>query len=268
MSDVLIEKQPSGVMIVTLNRPDKLNSMGGTLTEEFEAAMVDARTDLDVRAVIITGAGRAFCAGADLDAANEGSSTRADQPSYNRGVAGMHVLHDRMAGSVFRCPKPTIALVNGAAAGGGFGVALAADFRIASQTAIFVSAFARIGLPGDNGVTWGLARLMSRSQALEILMTSPRLSADDALRLGIVRNVVAPEDLIPTGLAFAEQLADCPTEAFAIMKRNLEFAYTATYQASLDQEAAGISTSYMIGENKSAIQAFLDKTEPDFRNRS
>ena len=109
---------------------------------------------------------------------------------------------------------------------------------------------------------------MSRSQALEILMTSPRITAAKALQLGIVRNVVAPDDLMPTGLAFAEKLADGPTEAFAIMKRNLEFAYTATYAASLEQEAAGISTSYLIGENKAAIQAFLDKTEPDFRNRS
>ncbi|MCU1690522.1 MAG: Enoyl-CoA hydratase/isomerase [Jatrophihabitantaceae bacterium] len=268
MSDVLIDKQPSGVMVVTLNRPDKLNSMGGTLTAEFAAAMADARLDTDVRAVIITGAGRAFCAGADLEAANTGSSTRASHPSYNRGVGGMQVLHDQMAGSVFRCPKPTIALVNGAAAGGGFGVALACDFRIASEKAIFVSAFARIGLPGDNGVTYGLSRLMSRSEALEILMLSPRITAAEAKELGIVRSVVAPDDLMAAGLAFAKQLADGPTEAFAIMKRNLEYAYNATYAASLEQEAAGISTSYLIGENKSAIQAFLDKTEPDFRNRS
>jgi 2-(1,2-epoxy-1,2-dihydrophenyl)acetyl-CoA isomerase len=263
MSDVLTEKLPSGVMTVTLNRPDALNTMGGSLPGEFAAALRDARLDESVRAVVITGAGRAFCAGAALDEANR--RPRPAVGSFNRGVGLMQELHDQMPAAVFRCPKPTVALVNGAAAGGGFGVALACDFRIASEQAIFVSAFARIGLSGDNGITWGLSRQLGRSKALEILMLSPRLSAADALDLGIVRQVVAPDKLMPAGLAFAEQLAAGPTEAFAIMKRNLEFADHATYLQSLENEAAGISVNSLVGENKEAIQAFLNKREPDFR---
>jgi 2-(1,2-epoxy-1,2-dihydrophenyl)acetyl-CoA isomerase len=263
MSDVLTEKLPFGVMTVTFNRPGALNTMGGALPREFAAALRDARLDEAVRAVIITGAGRAFCAGAALDEAS--SRPRPATGSFNRGVGAMQELHDQMAAAVYRCPKPTVALVNGAAAGGGFGVALACDFRIASETAIFVSAFARIGLSGDNGITWGLSRQLGRSQALEILMLSPRLTAAEALGLGLVRQVVAPGELMTAGLAFAERLAAGPTEAFAIMKRNLEFAEHATYLQSLENEAAGISVNTLVGENKEAIAAFLGKREPDFR---
>jgi 2-(1,2-epoxy-1,2-dihydrophenyl)acetyl-CoA isomerase len=268
MPDVLTEKLPSGVMIVTFNRPDALNTLGGTLLEDFGAAMDEARRDGNVRAVLVTGAGRAFCAGADLSARG-GSSQNGSAPAplaFSRRVTSMQDLHGNLAGAAFHCDKPTIALVNGAAAGAGFGVSLACDFRIASEQALFVSAFARIGLSGDNGITYGLARLVGRSTALEILMLSPRITAAQALTLGLVRSVVPPEDLMSAGVAFGEQLAAGPTQAFAIMKRNLEAAYLATYQQSLDNEAFSIAVNGVVGENADAIQAFLDKREPDFRH--
>jgi 2-(1,2-epoxy-1,2-dihydrophenyl)acetyl-CoA isomerase len=266
MPDVLTEKLPSGVMIVTLNRPDALNTLGGTLLADFGAAMYEAERDPAVRAVLITGAGRAFCAGADLSAPR-GQSGAAPAPlAFSARVTSMQDLHGHLAGAAFRCDKPTVALVNGAAAGAGFGVALSCDFRIASEQALFVSAFARIGLSGDNGITWGLSRLVGRSMALEILMLSPRLTAAQALELGLVRSVVPPEELLSAGLQFGERLAAGPTQAFAIMKRNLEFADTATYQQSLDREAFSIAVNGVIGESADAIQAFLDKREPDFRH--
>jgi len=178
----------------------------------------------------------------------------------------MEDLHGHLAGAAFRCDKPTVALVNGAAAGAGFGVALSCDFRIASEQALFVSAFARIGLSGDNGITWGLSRLVGRSMALEILMLSPRLTAAAALELGLVRSVVPPQELMSAGLQFGERLAAGPIQAFAIMKRNLEFADIATYQQSLDREAFSIAVNGLAGENADAVQAFLDKREPDFRH--
>jgi 2-(1,2-epoxy-1,2-dihydrophenyl)acetyl-CoA isomerase len=266
MPDVLTEKLPSGVMIVTLNRPDALNTLGGTLLADFGAAMHEAEQDPAVRAVLITGAGRAFCAGADLSA-QRGRSGAAPAPlAFSARVTSMQDLHGHLAGAAFRCDKPTVALVNGAAAGAGFGVALSCDFRIASEQALFVSAFARIGLSGDNGITWGLSRLVGRSMALEILMLSPRLTAAEALELGLVRSVVPPEGLLTAGLQFGERLAAGPTQAFAIMKRNLEFADIATYQQSLDREAFSIAVNGVTGENADAIQAFLDKREPDFRH--
>jgi 2-(1,2-epoxy-1,2-dihydrophenyl)acetyl-CoA isomerase len=272
MPDVLTEKLPSGVMIVTFNRPDALNTLGGTLLEDFGAAMDEARRDGNVRAVLVTGAGRAFCAGADLSArggsSQNGSGQNGSAPAplaFSRRVTSMQDLHGNLAGAAFHCDKPTIALVNGAAAGAGFGVSLACDFRIASEQALFVSAFARIGLSGDNGITYGLARLVGRSTALEILMLSPRITAAQALTLGLVRSVVPPEDPMSAGVEFGEQLAAGPTQAFAIMKRNLELAYISTYQQNLDQEAFTIAVNGVVGESAGAIQAFLDKRQPDFR---
>jgi 2-(1,2-epoxy-1,2-dihydrophenyl)acetyl-CoA isomerase len=265
MPDVLTEKLPSGVMIVTLNRPDALNTLGGTLLPDFGAAMHEAEQDRAVRAVLVTGAGRAFCAGADLSAQRDRSGAVPAPLAFSARVTWMQDLHANLAGAAFRCDKPTVALVNGAAAGAGFGLALSCDFRIASEQALLVSAFARIGLSGDNGITWGLSRLVGRSMALEILMLSPRLTAAQALELGLVRSVVPPEELMSAGLQFGERLAAGPTQAFAIMKRNLEFADTATYQQSLDREAFSIAVNGVTGENADAIQAFLDKREPDFR---
>ena len=213
MPDVLTEKLPSGVMIVTFNRPDAMNTLGGTLLEDFGAAMDEARRDGNVRAVLVTGAGRAFCAGADLSArgsSRNGSSQNGTAPAplaFSGRVTSMQDLHGNLAGAAFHCDKPTVALVNGPAAGAGFGVSLACDFRIASEQALFVSAFARIGLSGDNGITWGLARLVGRSTALEILMLSPRLTAAQALELGLVRSVVPPQELLSAGLEFGERLA-------------------------------------------------------------
>jgi 2-(1,2-epoxy-1,2-dihydrophenyl)acetyl-CoA isomerase len=265
MPDVLTEKLPSGVMIVTLNRPDALNTLGGALLPDFGAAMREAEQDPAVRAVLITGAGRAFCAGADLSARRGQNGAAPGRLAFSARVTSMQDLHANLAGAAFRCDKPTVALVNGAAAGAGFGLALSCDFRIASEQALFVSAFARIGLSGDNGITWGLSRLVGRSLALEILMLSPRLTAAQALELGLVRSVVPPQELLSAGLQFGERLAAGPTQAFAIMKRNLEFADISSYQQSLDREAFSIAVNGVTGENADAIQAFLDKREPDFR---
>jgi 2-(1,2-epoxy-1,2-dihydrophenyl)acetyl-CoA isomerase len=269
MPDVLSEKLPSGVMIVTLSRPDALNTLGGTLLADFGAAMHEAGRDPAVRAVLVTGAGRAFCAGAELSPARAEARQNGTVPAplaFSRRVSSMQDLHANLAGAAYHCDKPTVALVNGPAAGAGFGMSLACDFRIASEQALFVSAFARIGLSGDNGITWGLARLVGRSVALEILMLTPRITAAQALELGLVRSVVPPEELLSAGVEFGERLAAGPTQAFAIMKRNLELAYLATYQQSLDQEAFSIAVNGVVGENADAIQAFLDKREPDFRH--
>jgi 2-(1,2-epoxy-1,2-dihydrophenyl)acetyl-CoA isomerase len=266
MPDVLSEKLPSGVMIVTFNRPDALNTLSGTLLADFGAAMHEADADAAVRAVLVTGAGRAFCAGADLSAQRGQNGAAPGSLAFSRRVTYMKDLHAHLAGAAYACAKPTVALVNGAAAGAGFGVALSCDFRIASEQALFVSAFARIGLSGDNGITWGLSRLVGRSMALEILMLSPRLTAREALDLGLVRSVVPAPDLMSAGLEFGERLAAGPTQAFAIMKQNLELADIATYQQSLDREAFSIAVNGVTGENAGAIRAFLDKREPDFRS--
>jgi 2-(1,2-epoxy-1,2-dihydrophenyl)acetyl-CoA isomerase len=266
MTDVLTERTESGVLVVTLNRPDMLNTINGGVREGFKAAMDEATADARVRVVAITGAGRAFCGGADL---TDSSAPDPDGPTVARGyqdtINSMNVLHRSFAGAVYDCPKPTVALVNGAAAGGGFGMCLAADFRIASTEAFFVSAFARIALAGDNGVTYGLHRLVGRSKALEILMLSPRIKAAEALELGLVRQVVPADELMSAGLEFCDRLAAGPTTIFALMKANMAFAETANYHDSLDRESVGIAIAGATPDSREAIAAFLEKRPPNFR---
>jgi 2-(1,2-epoxy-1,2-dihydrophenyl)acetyl-CoA isomerase len=239
VSVVLTELSDDGVLLVTLNRPERKNAVTLAMREEFARVMGDADRDPAVRVVAVTGSGDAFCAGAD----------RKEPPPAIAPALGSRVLdleaemtrfHAQFAGALYAVRKPTIALVNGAAAGGGMGLALSADFRIAGESAIFVSAFARIGLAGDNGVTYGLHRLVGRSRALEILMLSPRISAVEALGLGLVRAVVPDDDLASAGLAFCRELAAGPIAAFALMKSNLALAEVSSYAASLEAEARGI----------------------------
>jgi 2-(1,2-epoxy-1,2-dihydrophenyl)acetyl-CoA isomerase len=267
--DVLTELTGTGVLLVTLNRPERLNTIGGQLRDQFHDAMERARLDAKVRVVAITGAGRAFCGGADLGAATSapdgaggsgGSKTRGFMDSVN----SMKDLHRGFAGAVYECPKPTVALVNGAAAGGGFGMCLAADFRIASEEAFFVSAFAKIALAGDNGVTYGLQRLLGRSRALEILMLSPRVTAAEALELGLVRSVVPSDQLLASGMEFCDRLAAGPTSTYALMKANMAFIETATYQEGLDRESVGIGIAYTTPDAMEAMTAFMEKRPPKF----
>lgn len=266
MPDVVYEKNAQGVATVTLNRPDALNTLGGDILQEFGDAMREASTDASVRVVAITGAGRAFSAGAQLGA-NRSESNGSDprERSHLEALQSMDRLHSNWAGAVYACAKPTVALINGPCAGAGFGMALSADFRIANDTAIFVSAFARIALAGDNGVTYGLSRLVGRARALEILMLNPRITAQEALEYGLVRQVVAPDQLTAVGMELCEKLAAGPTGIYALMKENLAFAEIHSYEDSLRRESSGIAISQTSKENRGAIEAFLAKREPDFR---
>lgn len=269
MPDILTDLDDDGVFRVTLNRPENMNTLGGTILSDFALAMEEASRNADVRAVIVTGAGRAFCAGAELGAATAGgdgggAGGRDGRSSHLATLTNMESIHSQWAGAAWACPKPTIGLINGAAAGAGMGLALTLDFRIAAQSAVFVSAFSRIALSGDNGVTYALSHLLGRSKALEILMLSPRITADQALQLGLVRDVVPDEDLLERGLEFARLLAAGPTTIYALMKRNLAFAETATFEQSLDRESTGIAISQGSGDFRSAVQAFLDKRPPVF----
>jgi 2-(1,2-epoxy-1,2-dihydrophenyl)acetyl-CoA isomerase len=263
MSDVLTELSPTGVWLITLNRPDKLNNLGGTLLEEFAAAMHEATHDPAIRVVAVTGAGRGFCAGADL-ASGRRREPGADEPGHLARSAGVRKFHETFAAAMYRCPKPTVALVNGPAAGAGMGMSLSADFRIAARSAFFTSAFARIGLAGDSGITYGLSRLVGRAKALEILMLSERIPAERALAMGLVRQVVDDDQLMAVGMEFCDQLAAGPITIFSIMKRNLEVIERSTHQDGLLRETVGIAISGSTGDSAAAMQAFMQKRAPVF----
>ncbi len=268
MSDVTTELHENGVFVVTLNRPDRMNAIGGTMIDDFGAAMRRAATDADVRVVIVTGAGRAFCAGADLGAPPRGADAEGPKKSSGSEVWDrehwLHEFHAKWSGALYELRKPTIALVNGGAAGAGLGLALSADFRIAGEDALFVAAFPNVALSGDSGATYGLSRLVGRSKALEILMLSPRITGAEAVDLGLAREVVPNDRLMAAGLDFAGRLAKGSLAIFARMKQNLAYAETHSHRDVLDMEATGMGIAYSAAEQREAVQAFLDKREPKF----
>ena len=275
--DVLFEKRPDGVGLITLNRPDSLNAMGGRLIPMLGELLEQCEADRDVRCVAITGNGRGFCAGGDV----RGMQSRNDSQgapredadsspaarlvsSLERNVEDLRQWHDATSLRLHNMPKPTVALVNGVAVGAGFSVALACDIRIASDRARFGTAFRNVGLSGDFGGSYLLPRIIGSGRAREMYFTAEIIDAQKALELGIANRVVPHDDLLTAGLEFCAKLAAGPTATYGRMKRNLNLAETSTLDDLLDQEALLMRISGMSADSREAVRAFIEKREPQF----
>lgn len=278
MSDVLVDKHDNGVVLITLNRPDSLNAMGGTLMSELSDALTDAEQDRSVRCIALTGAGRGFCAGGDMKgfaqragaAGAEGSpdDTRQERPSFpstlERGAAGLAANQRRTSLKLHTMPKPTVALVNGAAAGAGMSLALSCDIRLVSDRAKFVPAFARIAFSGDYGGSYYLTKLVGFGRAREIYFTGDPISPEHALELGIANHVYAHDDLIEKGLGFCAKIASGPPGALARMKANFLRAEHARVDEALDAEAFYMTLSGQSRDHREGVRAFVEKRDPTF----
>ncbi len=272
MSDLLFEKRDGGVALLTLNRPESLNSLGGQILPLLDQYLTDCEEDKTVRCVAITGAGRAFCAGGDVG----GMQQRNDRQSADANSPVNTIAHlERLTSSLMKSQravtlrihtfnKPVVALVNGHAVGAGLSLALSCDIRIAGEKARFGTAFRNVGLSGDYGSTYFLPRLVGASKARELYFTAEVLDAQAALALGLVRNVVPQDDLLIEGLAFCSKLATGPTQAYGRMKQNLAFSETHSLAESLDHEARNQRLAGMTKDSREAVQAFLEKREPRF----
>jgi 2-(1,2-epoxy-1,2-dihydrophenyl)acetyl-CoA isomerase len=258
----VLTRRASGVLTVTLNRPDSLNAFTRQLHAELAEALRGAERDGEVRVVVLTGAGRAFCAGQDLKEARRAGE--AGQPRLS-GLLRTHynVLVKRLR----TIEKPVIAAVNGVAAGAGLGMALACDLRIASSSASFVSAFSAIGLVPDSGTFYHLPRLVGWARAMELMLTSDRVSADEALQLGLVNRVV-PADSFEAGVRdLANRLASGPTLAYALIKRGLNRSLGADLDTVLEMEAQYQSVAGESHDFQEGVTAFLEKRKPRFQGR-
>ena len=274
--DVLFEKRADGVALITLNRPDSLNAMGGQLMPMLAQYLDQCRRDGDVRAVVLTGAGRAFCAGGDVkamgrrpDNAESGDGSSGGQPAsmisaLDEGVAGLRESQLATSYVLHTMPKPTIGMINGHAVGAGFSLALACDMRIASDRAKVGTAFRNVGLSGDFGGSFYLQRLVGSGKARELYFTAEILDAEEALRVGIVNRVVPHDKLAEETLAFAAKLAAGPTRTFARMKENLNLATHVDLKALLDHEALNMRLSGMSNDSREAVRAFIEKRDPKF----
>lgn len=252
-----------GVCLVTLNRPDRLNAMTVTMFDELERVARVASDDNDVRVVILTGAGKAFCAGYDLDDA-EGL------PELS--PLGMLERQDRAAralAAVRAIPVPVIAAVNGAAAGGGFSLSLMADIRLGSPKAKFNAAFVKIGLSaGDLGVSWLLPRLIGPAQAAEMCFSGRMVEADEAEGLGLLNAVTGQDDLIDRALSMAAQICANSPGGIKLSKRalqsNLEIG---SFAAALELESRGQALLTRCADMPEALAAFREKRAPIFTGR-
>ena len=264
MTQDLLESVKDGVATLTLNRPDRLNAMSGAMLDALLDALPRLAEDGSVGVVIVTGAGRGFCAGGDVKAMAEGREFGGDtlEEKAQELRAKMEVsrwLHEM--------PKPTIAMVRGAAAGAGLSLALACDLRIASDTARFATAFARVGYSGDFGGSWFLTQLVGTARARELYYTADILDAPQALALGVVNRVVPDARLEEETLALAGKLARGPRVALRYMKRNMNAAESASLKDMLDLEAWHHTRTGYTDDHKEAAKAFVDKREPMFKGR-
>src|SRR5215472_7687399 len=263
MGQDLLEVVKDGVAVLTLNRPDRLNALSAAMLTAMLEALPRLADDPEVGVVVLTGAGRGFCAGGDVKAMAEGreftGTFEEKAQSLRAAMEASRWLHEM--------PKVTIAMVRGAAAGAGLSLALACDLRVASDTARFATAFARVGYSGDFGGSWYLTQLVGSAKARELYYTAEILDAQQALGLGLVNRVVADERLLDETLALARRLAAGPRVALRYMKRNFNAAESLPLKESLDLEAWHHTRCGMTEDHREAAKAFVEKREPVFRGR-
>jgi 2-(1,2-epoxy-1,2-dihydrophenyl)acetyl-CoA isomerase len=264
MTNHLLESVKDGVAVLTLNRPDRLNALSVAMLDALLEALPRLAADSAVGVVVVTGAGRGFCAGGDVKAMAEGrefAETGLEEKA--------HGLRSKMEVSrlLHEMPKPTIAMVRGAAAGAGLSIALACDLRVAGESAKFATAFARVGYSGDFGGSWFLTQLVGTAKARELYYTAEIVDARTAAQLGIVNRVVPDDRLEDEAMTLAHKLASGPRVALRYMKRNMNAAETQTLAQCLDLEALHHTRTGFTEDHKEAARAFVDKREPVFKGR-
>jgi 2-(1,2-epoxy-1,2-dihydrophenyl)acetyl-CoA isomerase len=247
-----------GVATITLNRPDAANALNNAMAEELQDALKQVAKDDTVRAVLLTGAGKVFCAGQDL------KDFSATSRSVSEHIALTWAPIVRRIRSL---EKPVVAALNGAAAGAGCGLALACDMRVASEKASIVVLFSRVGLVPDAGTTWFLPRLVGMGKALEMAFLTEPVGAADAERLGLVNKVVTHEALLEEAGALARKLAEGPTVAYGLTKRAMNRAASMTLDEALEYEGMLQDVAAGTSDAAEAMRAFVEKRPPNYQGR-
>ena len=261
MSSILVSLD-AGVLSITLNRPDKLNAFNPEMHQRLKAALERARDEPEVRAVLLTGAGRGFCAGQDLAERNVAAGAAPIDLSVTIGS-----YYNPLIRRMRELPKPIVGAVNGVAAGAGANIALACDLVLAARSASFVQAFSRIGLLPDSGGTYFLPRLAGTARAMGLALLGEKLSAEDAERWGLIWKAVDDAQLMTEATSLAKTLAQGPTKAYGLIKKALYASASNALDAQLDverdlQREAGVSEDYREG-----VAAFMAKRKPVFKGK-
>ncbi|QOZ51467.1 enoyl-CoA hydratase-related protein [Bradyrhizobium sp. CCBAU 53338] len=251
------------VAVITLNRPEARNALSDHLTPALRRMIKRNGEDPNVGALLITGAGTAFCSGGDVKGMGGGNSA-APAMSFEDKVARLRERQRTLTGVLVSVRKPTIAALPGPAAGAGLAIALACDIRIAAESAIMTTGYARIALTGDYGISWLLTRLAGTARARELMFLSERLDARRCEALGLVNRVVSDSELQHETFAVARTLANGPGSAFGSIKDNLDLALSVDFLTSLDQEAERMVVAAGTAQHAEAVRAFIEKRSPKY----
>jgi 2-(1,2-epoxy-1,2-dihydrophenyl)acetyl-CoA isomerase len=267
-TDDLLASRADGVLTITLNRPAARNAMSGAMTGALQEQLANAELDSETRCIVLTGAGKGFCAGGDV----KGMASRGDGTVGENTIDGAihrQRLNQRgTAGKLYKMPKPTIAALPGAAAGAGLSLALACDLRIMATNAIMTTAFARVGFSGDYGGTHFMSQLVGTAKARELYFLSDRVSAEEALRLGLTNWICDPLELEAKTKEIATRLANGPTVAYRYMKENFNRSLSSgDVDDCLDLEATHHVHCGQTEDHRMAVKAFVEKQEPVFKGR-
>lgn len=254
------------VGILVLHRPDKLNALSREMNRAAVEALKDFAGNPEVGAVVITGEGRGFCAGGDVSAMKRGDEIGERGAALESQIDNLRQGHE-LPWLLYSLGKPTIAIVNGPAAGAGLGIALSCDLRFASDQARFGTAYARVGYGGDYGTTWRLTRLVGEAKAKELFFLADVIGAQEALALGLVNRVFPHEKHWAEGLALAERIAAGPAVSYRYMKANVNLASTVDYRTMLDREAETHLRCGQTEDHKEGVAAFMEKRVPVFKGR-
>jgi 2-(1,2-epoxy-1,2-dihydrophenyl)acetyl-CoA isomerase len=262
-SDHLLVEISQRVATLKLNRPEKLNALSAEMVTKAIATLELLANDPSIGCIVVTGAERGFCAGGDVSAMNAGEGATL---TFEQRLDRQRAAH-RFSGLLYSLPKVTIAAVNGAAAGAGLGIALACDLRIASSQVKFTTAFAKVGLGGDFGITWPLTRLLGEAKAKELLFLSDVLTAEEALQLGLINRVVPQDQFVSVVTDLAVRIAKGPQASYRYMKENVRLASTQDYASMLDREALTHLRCAETDDHREGARAFVERREPNFAGR-
>jgi len=260
----LLAENNDGVAVLTLNRPEARNAMSGEMNAALQKVLADAELDHEIKCIVLTGAGKGFCAGGDVKGMASSGDGTVGPRTIDQAIHAQRVNQRATAGKLFKMPKPTIAALPGAAAGAGLSFALACDMRVMASNAIMTTAFARVGFSGDYGGTYFMAQLVGTAKAKELYYLSDRVSADEALRLGLTNWVCEPDELQAKAREIGHRISSGPTVAYRYMKENLNRALAGDVDDCMDLEATHHVHCGQTQDHKEASKAFVEKREPVF----
>lgn len=254
-----------GVAILTLNRPEARNALSSEMSPALRRMIAACDADPEVRALLVTGAGTAFCAGGDVK--NMGDRRAPTDQTQEERFRVMQQRHQGTAGALHRSRKPSIAALPGAAAGAGLALALACDIRIAAASAFISTGYTKIGLSGDYGIAWLLTRAIGPGRARELMLTAERVDAKRAADIGLFSRVVEDGTLQQEAFALARSLAEGPATAIGYIKDNLDEALEISHADAIDREAERLMRTQSTADHKEAVRAFVEKRKPVFSGR-